>query len=320
VVYVDAGEGVVERRPVDAGVDQERIVAAIVEVGVHPTGRDAVVRERDAAHDEESGGDDFNDAGGIRHGFQGPSRGSDHVKGREWYQADDVAAEYEEKRFSRGGRLIDRREKRAVLDVLAPVEGREVLEIACGTGRFTVALAERDADVVGLDISAEMLAQGREKARRAGRSVEFLRGDAGRLPFPDDSFDAVFAMRFFHLADTPAAYLSEMARVAREQVFFDTFNAASARSVYNWALPMGSRLYSRGEVAGLFADVDLELRTADHDFVLPFGFYRQVPNRVADGVRDVDLAVGRTGVGSRLASVSYWDARVADGSGESEPF
>jgi ubiquinone/menaquinone biosynthesis C-methylase UbiE len=240
------------------------------------------------------------------------------VKGREWYQADDVAAEYEEKRFSRGGRLIDRREKQAVLDALSPVEGREVLEIACGTGRFTVALAERGADVVGLDISAEMLAQGREKARRAGKAVEFLRGDAGRLPFPDDSFDAVFAMRFFHLADTPATYLSEMARVAREQVFFDTFNATSARSVYNWALPMGSRLYDREEVTDLFAEVSLEPTGADHDFVFPFGLYRQVPNRVADGVRDVDRAVGRTPVGDRLASVSYWDARVANG--ESERF
>ncbi|MEF8819490.1 MAG: class I SAM-dependent methyltransferase [Haloferacaceae archaeon] len=234
------------------------------------------------------------------------------MKGREWYQADDVAAEYEEKRFSRGGRLIDRREKQAVLDALAPVEGKEVLEIACGTGRFTVALAERGTEVVGLDISAEMLAQGREKARRAGRSVEFLRGDAGRLPFPDDSFDAVFAMRFFHLADTPATYLSEMARVAREQVFFDTFNAASVRLLYNWALPMGSRLYDREEVTDLFAEVDLEPTEASHDFVLPFGFYRQIPNRVADEFRDMDVAVGRTALGDRLASVSYWDARVAE--------
>ena len=227
------------------------------------------------------------------------------MKGREWYQADDVAAEYDEKRFSRGGRLIDRREKRAVLDALAPVEGRSVLEIACGTGRFTVALAERGADIVGLDISAEMLAQGHARARRADQRVEFLRGDAGRLPFPDDSFDAVFAMRFFHLADTPAAYLSEMARVAREQVFFDTFNTTSARSVYNWALPMGSRLYDRAEVD------DLVPTETSHDFVLPFGFYRQIPNRVADELRDVDRAVGRTPVGDRLASVSYWDARVA---------
>ncbi|MFB6168609.1 MAG: class I SAM-dependent methyltransferase [Haloferacaceae archaeon] len=240
------------------------------------------------------------------------------MKGKEWYQADDVAAEYDEKRFSRGGRLIDRREKQAVLDALAPVEGKEVLEIACGTGRFTVALAERGADIVGLDISAEMLAQGREKARRAGRQVDFLRGDAGRLPFPDDSFDAVFAMRFFHLADTPATYLSEMARVARDQVFFDTFNAASVRVLYNWALPMGSRLYDRDEVTDLFAEVELEPTEESHDFVLPFGFYRQIPNGVADELRDVDVAVGQTPVGDRLASVSYWSARVTGR--ESEPF
>ncbi len=314
-------ERVVECRTVDAGVDEECLVA-LVQTGVDPTGRDAVPRHGDRAHGREHSGDGFNAVGRIRHGFQAASRGSDHVKGREWYQADDVAAEYEEKRFSRGGRLIDRREKGAVLDALAPVEGREILEIACGTGRFTVALAERDAEIVGLDISAEMLARGREKARRAGRSVEFLRGDAGRLPFPDDSFDAVFAMRFFHLADTPATYLSEMTRVARDQVFFDTFNAASARSVYNWALPMGSRLYDRDEVVDLFTGINLELADADHDFVLPFGFYRQVPNRVADEVRDVDRAVGQTVVGDRLASVSYWDARVADGAraGEGEPF
>ena len=82
------------------------------------------------------------------------------VKGQEWYQADDVAEAYEDKRFSRGGRLINRREKRAVLDALAPLEDRDVLEIACGTGRFTVMLAERGADIVGLDISEPMLQQG----------------------------------------------------------------------------------------------------------------------------------------------------------------
>jgi hypothetical protein len=46
------------------------------------------------------------------------------VKGQEWYQADEVAESYDEKRFSRGGRLIDRREKEAVLNALAPVEDR----------------------------------------------------------------------------------------------------------------------------------------------------------------------------------------------------
>jgi ubiquinone/menaquinone biosynthesis C-methylase UbiE len=232
------------------------------------------------------------------------------VKGKEWYQADDVAEEYEAKRFSRGGRLIDRREKQAVLDAVGPLEDRSVLEIACGTGRFTVMLAERGADITGLDISGPMLAQGRAKAEAAAVAdrVEFMRGDAGRLPFPDDHFDVVFAMRFFHLADTPAAYLSEMRRVSRETVFFDTFNGASFRTLYNWALPMGSRLYARREVETLLSDADLTLVDAAHDFVFPYGFYRKVPGAVARPFRTLDEAMGGTALGDRAASVSFWTA------------
>jgi len=234
------------------------------------------------------------------------------VKGEEWYQADEIAETYEDKRFSRGGRLIDDREKEAVLDALGPVQGRDILEIACGTGRFTVMLAERGAEAVGLDISAAMLGQGREKARSADVSgrLSFMRGDAGRLPFPDNHFDTVFAMRFFHLADTPASFLAEMQRVSREQVFFDTFNRFSTRSVYNWALPMGSRLYSSREVDRLLNDVGLELAGAEHDWVFPYGFYRKIPNSVASAFRALDTTIGTTPLGTPLASVSYWDARV----------
>jgi ubiquinone/menaquinone biosynthesis C-methylase UbiE len=234
------------------------------------------------------------------------------VKGQEWYQADDVAEAYEDKRFSGGGQLIDQREKRAVLEALSPAEGRDVLEVACGTGRFTALLAEQGADVVGMDISAAMLQQAREKARSLGVDdhLGFLRGDAARLPFPDDHFDTVFAMRFFHLADRPASFLSEMRRVSRDQVFFDTFNRFSTRSLYNWALPMGSRLYSREEVTRLLEGAGLTLARAEHDFVLPYGFYRQLPGETAVPFREFDDVVRGLPGGDRLASVSYWDARV----------
>jgi len=234
------------------------------------------------------------------------------VKGEEWYQADEVAQEYDVKRFSRGGRLIDRREKRAVLEALNPIDDRNVLEIACGTGRFTVMLAERGADIVGLDISSAMMAEGRKKARKAGvdEHIEFLRGDAARLPFPDDHFDTVLAMRFFHLADTPAKFLAEMCRVSKDQVFFDTFNDRSTRVLYNWLLPMGSRLYGRDEVERLVDGAGLTLVDASHDFVLPYGFYRKIPNRLADTFRSADTAIGETPLGSYLASVSYWNAHV----------
>lgn len=234
------------------------------------------------------------------------------MKGQEWYQADDIAEDYDTKRFSRGGRLIDRREKRAVLSALSPVENKRVLEIACGTGRFTSMLAKRGADVTGIDISAAMLQQGREKARENGvpDSIEFIRGDAARLPFPDNHFDSVFAMRFFHLANTPASFLSEMSRVSREQVFFDTFNRYSTRTVYNWLLPMGSRLYSESEVDRLLDGAELELTSESHDFILPYGFYRQIPDEIAASFREADTTVGDTALGDRLASVSYWDTHV----------
>lgn len=234
------------------------------------------------------------------------------MKGQEWYQASDVAEEYDSKRFSGGGELIDRREKRAVLEAMDPVADKDILEIACGTGRFTALLAEQGADVVGLDISAPMLRQGRERAQTIGVAdhLEFLRGDAGRLPFPDNAFDAVLAMRFFHLAPTPAAFISEMKRVSRELVVFDTFNSYSARSIYNWALPMGSRLYTRSQVDTLLEQAELTLVDATHEFVLPYGFYRKLPRAVARPFRWGDTTIQQVPGGDRLASVSYWTAAV----------
>jgi SAM-dependent methyltransferase len=235
------------------------------------------------------------------------------VKGQNWYQQEEVVDSYEDKRFSRGGgRLTDRLEKEAVLDALEPVADRTVLEIACGTGRFSVMLAERGADVVGLDISAPMLGEGRRKAERAGvtDAVEFMRGDAARLPFPDGHFDAVFAVRFFHLVDTPEEYLAEMARVSKNLVVFDTYNRLSGRVLYNWALPMGSRLYSRSEVDRLIDGAGLYLTGEHHEFLVPFGLYRKLPGGVARAFRRAESTVGDTGPGDRLASISYWAAAV----------
>jgi len=251
----------------------------------------------------------------IQYGFNRSASIGSNVKGQDWYQADEVAEEYDDVRFSGGGSLIDRREKEAVLSALGPIEdGHRVLEVACGTGRFTTMLADQGADIVGLDISREMLEQGRAKAADAGLSdrVEFMRGDASRLPFPDDHFDSVVAMRFFHLMDEPLQFLAELRRVSNEQVFFDTFNARSLRVLYTWLLPMGSRLYSERQVAEMLSAADLTLAGEEHDFVLPYGFYRELPGVIAKPFRAVDELIGNTIPGDYVASVSYWNARIPD--------
>lgn len=229
------------------------------------------------------------------------------VKGRNWYQEEPIAKEYESKRFTGGGRLIDQRERTAVLDAVSPIEDKQILEIACGTGRFTIMLANHGAKVTGIDISAPMLAQGRAKmTTHEDAVVNFLRGDAARLPFSDNQFDAVFAIRFFHLADTPLRFLQEMQRVSSETVFFDTFNTMSTRSVYNWLLPMGSHLYSTRDVVELIHGANLELHETAHDFIIPFGVYRSLPRVIARPIRALDTLLLKIPCVDRFTSVSYW--------------
>lgn len=227
------------------------------------------------------------------------------MKGREWYQEDETAEEYDEWRFSRGGELVDEGEKAALFDLVDDIGGDRILEVACGTGRFAVELAESGAEVTGVDISKPMLMKGVGKARERGLGVEFMRGDAKQLPFPDDSFDLVLGMRFFHLIDEPAAYLREMARVSEGRVVFDTFNRGSARVVYNRFLPMGSRLYSEEDVRGVVEEAGVELIERRDDFVVPFGLYRAIPKTLAKGFRSIDDAAQSVG-GEKLSSVTYW--------------
>jgi len=73
---------------------------------------------------------------------------------------------------------------------------------------------------------------------------------------------------------------------------------------------MGSHLYSREQVLDLLAGADLELADVAHDFVVPYGVYRNIPDSVAARLRTLDTALVGTAPGARIASVSYWHAAV----------
>jgi ubiquinone/menaquinone biosynthesis C-methylase UbiE len=92
----------------------------------------------------------------------------------------------------------------------ADLRGRRVLDLGCGTGRLSAALAEEGiARVWGVDASAEMLAVAREKLP-AG--VGLKQGRAEDLPFRDGWFERVVMWLVVHLVDRPAAF-AEVARV-----------------------------------------------------------------------------------------------------------
>jgi hypothetical protein len=65
-------------------------------------------------------------------------------------------------------------------------------------------------------------------------------------------------------------------------------------------------------VVSLLEKADLELAGVEHDFVLPYGFYRKIPDGLARTLRNMDTTVGELPGGERAASVSYWNASVRD--------
>ena len=106
-------------------------------------------------------------------------------------------------------------EEPVVLEMIGDVAGLDVLDAACGTGRYAIPLAEAGARVCGLDGSEEMLAHARRKAADRSLTIDLRHGDLHDLPFEDGSFDlAVSALALCHVPDlNPVA--AELARVLR---------------------------------------------------------------------------------------------------------
>ncbi|WP_211719187.1 class I SAM-dependent methyltransferase [Nocardiopsis sp. MG754419] len=106
----------------------------------------------------------------------------------------------------------------ARLDELVPTARRDrVLDFGCGAGRLSNALADHFDRVVGVDISAPMLAEARRLDRSGGR-IEFVLNERPDLSlFEDDSFDVVYTdLVLQHLpTDLAEGYVREFARVVR---------------------------------------------------------------------------------------------------------
>jgi len=89
-----------------------------------------------------------------------------------------------------------------------------VLDVGCGTGFGTEGLLQYTDDVHGLDQSIHQMEKAFEKFGRTDR-VNFYRGDAERLPFADDSFDAVWSSGSIEYWPNPVDALAEFRRIVK---------------------------------------------------------------------------------------------------------
>ncbi len=98
---------------------------------------------------------------------------------------------------------------------LGPGGSRRVLDLASGTGVISHLLDDLGFEVTGMDWAEPMLAKAREKARKRGRTIRFLLGDAERTMEAAESYDAITCRHLVWTLVDPAAAFVEWHRVLK---------------------------------------------------------------------------------------------------------
>ncbi|MGE0056682.1 MAG: class I SAM-dependent methyltransferase [Dehalococcoidia bacterium] len=131
----------------------------------------------------------------------------ERIRGEFTRQADAMTAS---PRFTDERRLTDLRAV-AALDA-----SMRVLDLGCGPGIVSEPLAQDVGQLVGLDLTPEMLKRAAKRCTDAGReNAAFVLGNSKRLPFADASFDVVVTRSAIHHFDDPTTVLAEVARILR---------------------------------------------------------------------------------------------------------
>jgi ubiquinone/menaquinone biosynthesis C-methylase UbiE len=155
---------------------------------------------------------------------------------------------------------------------LLPLTGEErALDVGTGAGAVALALAPLVREVVGVDLVPELLDEARA---RAPENVELLEADGRALPFPAASFDLVCSARTFHHTPRPELVVAEMTRVLRpggtmlvvdQLAPVDPLAALDLNRFEVARDPSTTRIFSDGDLRGLFDSNTLVLRSSEFD-------------------------------------------------------
>jgi demethylmenaquinone methyltransferase/2-methoxy-6-polyprenyl-1,4-benzoquinol methylase len=156
---------------------------------------------------------------------------------------------------------IDVKWRKKVVEIVGKNTPKQILDIATGTGDLAIMMSELNPDkIIGLDISAGMLAVGEQKISKANLSdkIDMIVGDSETMPFKDNTFDAItvsFGVRNFA---NLAKGIQEIARVLKPTgvlVILETSNPTKfpfkqGYKLYtNLILPIIGKLFSKDKVA-----------------------------------------------------------------------
>lgn len=173
--------------------------------------------------------------------------------------------------FAAAAKIADTQLTQRFIDAVAPRPEWNVLDVACGPGLVTAALAPLVASVVAFDLTPEMLLKARQRCEAAGLgNVSFRQGSAAVMPIADASFDCVVTRLSLHHFADPVPPLQEIARVLRPGGRFVVADVISSEDPEESALhnaieilrdPSHVRMLPRSELLGLIGGAGLEVET-----------------------------------------------------------
>jgi ubiquinone/menaquinone biosynthesis C-methylase UbiE len=106
-----------------------------------------------------------------------------------------------------------------ILNSLKLESNEAVLDLGCGTGFLFRHINKRVGLLVGVDLSQKALQEAKKRTKNLS-NVELVRADADNTPFPDHTFDKVFAITLLQNMPDPTKTLSEMKRAAKPPAVF----------------------------------------------------------------------------------------------------
>ncbi|WP_348766137.1 bifunctional 2-polyprenyl-6-hydroxyphenol methylase/3-demethylubiquinol 3-O-methyltransferase UbiG [uncultured Salinisphaera sp.] len=131
------------------------------------------------------------------------------------------------------------------IDRRAPLAGKRVLDVGCGAGILSEALARRGAQVTGLDLAPELIEAAKAHAEDSGLDIDYRCVSSGDLmrELPG-AFDIVVCYEMLEHVDTPAYVVDDCAMLTAPggNLFFSTIN----RSAKAWLLAIGGAEYVLG--------------------------------------------------------------------------
>jgi SAM-dependent methyltransferase len=131
--------------------------------------------------------------------------------------AEELTGSYVRWRSSRLGRITDIIERQLLARLLGDVDGKKLLDVGCGDGALAFELARQGATVTAPDADPSMIAAGYLRTKSEATRVQFVEGDAERLPFDDATFDVVVAVTVLCFVQDAEHVVKEIVRVLKPE-------------------------------------------------------------------------------------------------------